>query len=197
MCAGVVMVALAAVFAAMAFAQGSTPPTLSSATNTKFSEKIVVDTDGRTLYVLSPETTHHLLCKSSKCLKFWPPLTVHSSRTRLKDGAGVHGHLGILRRAHGIFQVTLGGLPLYHFSGDSAKGQAHGENVKSFGGTWHALSAATNATPGPPSTEPTPTTPTTSTSATTSTPTTSTETSTTTTTTTYTTTTPPNEKYGY
>lgn len=183
MCVGVVMIALAAVSAAMALASNSTTSTLTAATNTKFSEKIVLDTHGRTLYVLSPETTHHLLCKSSECLKFWPPLTVHSRKTELKDGPGVHGHLGILRRSNGMLQVTLGGLPLYHFSGDSAKGQAGGENVKSFGGTWHVLSASTDAAPAPTATETTPTTPTASTPA----PSTPAPTTTTT----------PNEHYGY
>jgi predicted lipoprotein with Yx(FWY)xxD motif len=153
MCVGSVMAALAAVSAAMALASSSTTPTLTAATNTKFNEKIVVDAHGRTLYVLSPETSQHLLCKSSECLKFWPPLTVHTSKTKLKDGSGVHGHLGILKRSNGTLQVTLAGLPLYHFSGDSTKGQANGENVKSFGGTWHVLSAATNAAPEPAKTE--------------------------------------------
>jgi hypothetical protein len=94
---------------------------------------------------LSPETTHHLLCKSSECLKLWPPLTVYSGNAKPKSGAGVHGHLGILRRAHEVFQITLDGRPLYRFSGDGAKGQANGENVKSFGGTWHVISAVTDA----------------------------------------------------
>jgi predicted lipoprotein with Yx(FWY)xxD motif len=177
-CTTVVAVALIASFAAMALAAGSAAPTVGSATNAKFSEKIVVGGHGRTLYVLSPETAHHLLCKSSECLKLWPPLTVHSSKTKLAAGSGVHGHLGILRRSNGMFQVTLGGLPLYHFSGDSAKGAANGESIHSFGGTWHVISAATGAIPGPPTAEATPT-------------------STPTPTPPPTTTTPPAEKYGY
>ncbi len=144
-CAAFVTFALIGSFAAMALASSSTAPTVGSATNAKFEEKIVVEAHGRTLYALSPETMHHLLCKSSACLKFWPPLTVHTSNAKLKNGAGVHGHLAILRRAHKIFQITLDGLPLYRFSGDSAKGQADGENVKSFGGTWHVIAAATDA----------------------------------------------------
>jgi predicted lipoprotein with Yx(FWY)xxD motif len=168
-----VTVAVVAVFAAMALAMGSAAPTVGSATNAKFSEKIVVDAHGRTLYALSPESTHHLLCKSSECLKAWPPLTVHSPKGKITAGFGVHGHFGILRRGNGMLQVTLGGLPLYHFSGDSAKGATNGEGIKSFGGTWHVISAATD-TPLEPA--PTTTTPTTSTP---------------------TTTTPPSEKYGY
>jgi predicted lipoprotein with Yx(FWY)xxD motif len=170
-CVTLVTVAAVAMFAAMALASSSVAPTVGSASNAKFGEKIAVNAQGRTLYALSPETTHHLLCKSSECLKVWPPLTVPSSKTKLTAGPGVHGRLGTLRRSNGMLQVTLHGLPLYHFSGDSSKGAVHGENIKSFGGTWHAISATTNATPVPASTETTPTTPTT--------------------------TTPPSEKYGY
>lgn len=179
-CVALVTVAVVAVFAAMALAMGSATPTVGSASNAKFSGKIVVDAHGRTLYALSPETAHRLLCKSSECLKVWPPLTVRPDKTKLVAGSGVHGHLGMLRRSDGMLQVTLGGLPLYHFSGDSAKGAANGENIKSFGGTWHAISAATGMAPAPASTETTPSSP--------STPTTSTPT---------TTTPPPAEKYGY
>ena len=144
----------------MALASGSAAPTVGSATNAKFgSEKIVVDAHGRTLYALSPETTHHLLCKSDECLHAWPPLTVHSRKGKLTAGPGVHGRLGILRGSNGTFQVTLGGLPLYHFSGDSAKGAANGESIKSFGGTWHMISAATDAPLEPAMTETTPSTP--------------------------------------
>jgi predicted lipoprotein with Yx(FWY)xxD motif len=190
---GALTLAVVAMFAAMALAMGSATPTVGSASNTKFAEKIVVDAHGRTLYALSPETTHHLLCKSSECLKFWPPLTVRSSKTKLVAGSGVHGHLRILRRSNGMLQVTLGGLPLYHFSGDSAEGAANGENIKSFGGTWHVISAATGVAQAPSSTETTPTsttpTPTTTTPAPIPTPTTTTPTTPTTTTT--------PEKYGY
>jgi predicted lipoprotein with Yx(FWY)xxD motif len=197
-CAAAVTVALVASFAAMALASGSAAPTVGSATNAKFgSEKIVVDAHGRTLYALSPETTHHLLCKTNECLHAWPPLTVHSREGKLTAEPGVHGHLGILRRSNGMLQVTLGGLPLYHFSGDSAKGAANGESIKSFGGTWHVISAATGAPLEPAMTEPTPSspsTPTTSTPATAPTPTTTTPTSTPTT---PAPSPPPVEKYGY
>ena len=89
-----------------------------------------------------PRPRHHLLCASAECLKAWPPLTVPSRKTKLKAGPGVQGHLGILRRSDGRLQVTLRGRPLYRFSGDSAKGEANGEGLESFGGTWHAVTAA-------------------------------------------------------
>jgi predicted lipoprotein with Yx(FWY)xxD motif len=118
---------------------------VSSAHNSSLGEQIVVDGHGDTLYALTPETTHHLLCKSPECLRFWPPLTVNSHKAKLKAGAGVKGKLGLLRRKHGVFQVTLRGMPLYHFSGDSAPGDAHGQGIKSFGGQWFAATASAGA----------------------------------------------------
>jgi len=149
--------AFAASLAAIALAS-SGAITVTSASNSLLGEQIAVDAQGRTLYALSPETTRHLLCKSSRCLKFWPPLTVRSSKTKLKAGPGVHGHLAILRRSNGVLQVTLRGLPLYHYSGDHAKGEANGQSIHSFGGTWHVLSATSNNGPGAP-TAPTPPSP--------------------------------------
>jgi len=62
-----------------------------------------------------------------------------------------------LRRSNGALQVTLGGLPLYRYSGDHAKGEANGQSIHSFGGTWHVLSATSSTSPAMP----TPSTPTT------------------------------------
>jgi len=144
--------------AAMALAAGNTA-TVGSASNSTLGEQLVVDAHGRTLYALSPETAHHLLCKSSACLKFWPPLTVHSSKTKLLAGPGVHGHLAILRRSNGVLQVTLGGLPLYRYSGDQAKGEANGQGIHSFGGSWHVVSATSATSPATPTTPTKPSTP--------------------------------------
>jgi predicted lipoprotein with Yx(FWY)xxD motif len=156
----VVTLALAASLTAMALAAGGAL-TVTSASNSTLGEQITVDAPGRTLYVLSPETTHHLLCKSSECFKFWPPLTVHSSKTKLKAGPGVHGSLRILRRSNGKFQVTLAGKPLYRYSEDHAKGEANGQHIHSFGGVWHVLAATSSTSPAASTTPTTPIPPTT------------------------------------
>jgi predicted lipoprotein with Yx(FWY)xxD motif len=160
--------ALVALFAAIALA--SSALTVDAAANTKLGEKVLVNSQGRTLYVLTPETAGHLLCKSSECLQFWPPLTVPSRSTKLQLGAGVHGRLGILRRSTGMLQVTFDGLPLYRFAEDRSRGEAGGQNFKSFGGTWHVLSdTGVPSAPAPAGTTPaTGTTPTTSTPTSTS-----------------------------
>jgi predicted lipoprotein with Yx(FWY)xxD motif len=133
-------------------AGGST--TVKSAANSKLGERVVVDSSGRTLYALSPETRSHLLCTSSQCLAIWPPFTVKSKTTKLTAGKGVKGKLALLRRSNGKFQVTLGGVPLYRFAGDSASGQANGNGINSFGGHWHVIKAgaSTSSTPAPTTT---------------------------------------------
>jgi len=144
---------LAVTFAAVAFAAGTV--TVGSASNSTLGERVAVNAQGRTLYALSPETAKHLLCKSSACLKLWPPLTVPSSKTELKLGSGVQGHLAILHRSGGVLQVTLRGVPLYRFSLDQGKDESNGEGIKSFGGTWHAVSATSSpgtTTPSAPTT---------------------------------------------
>jgi predicted lipoprotein with Yx(FWY)xxD motif len=149
--AGAAVLALAA-GAALALAMSAS--TVSSAPSSQLGERIVISPQGRTLYALSPETVHHLLCTSSECLKFWPPLTVSSRKARLTDGSGVHGGLGVLRRPGGLLQVTLRGMPLYRFAGDHARGQVNGQGLHSFGGTWHAVTAGADPKRSPASTEP-------------------------------------------
>lgn len=129
---------------------------LGAAANKALGKTIVVNPSGRSLYALSPETTRHLLCGSKECLRFWPPLTVPSRATKLRESSGVHGRLGLLRRSNGALQVTLRGVPLYRYSGDRAAGDANGEGIESFGGTWHAVTAAASSRPSPVTTNPNP-----------------------------------------
>lgn len=155
MLAAAASLALVASSAAIALAATATV-TINSASNSKLGERVAVNSQGLTLYSLSPETSTHLLCKSRECMAFWPPVTVPTRRTKLKAGGNVQGRLGILRRSNGILQVTLRGMPLYRFVKDHAKGEANGEAIESFGGTWHAVSASTSAPPAaqPPASPP-------------------------------------------
>jgi predicted lipoprotein with Yx(FWY)xxD motif len=136
-----------------AFAAASTATLkLSTVSATGLGKRVASSPQGRTLYELSGETSRHLLCRSPGCLRLWPALTVASHSTKLKLGAGLHGRLALLRRSGGALQVTLNGHPLYRYSSDRARGQANGEGIVSFGGTWHAVAAAPPATgtPAPP-----------------------------------------------
>jgi predicted lipoprotein with Yx(FWY)xxD motif len=161
-CAAVATVAFAVSLVAIASA-GTTTVSIGSASNAKLGEQVVVSSQGRTLYTLSGETAGHLKCKTSECLKFWPPVTVPSRTTKLKLGGGVHGKLAIMRRSNGMLQVTLRGVPLYRFLKDTAKGQVNGQGIESFGGTWSATTATAGEMPKEATTTttpmPTPTTP--------------------------------------
>jgi len=148
-----------AVPAALALASSRAPrratvhPVVDAAHSAKLSATIVVDAKGRTLYTLSGETTHHLLCTSAQCLKFWPPVTVASTRAVLRAGPGVKGKLGTLKRPGGVVQLTFRGLPLYRFLADTAPGDVNGQLIASFGGVWHAVAAASGVVTTAPKTQ--------------------------------------------
>lgn len=152
MLAALFVLAVGATIALAAHSRRPAPkPVVDSAHNTTLSAKVAVDSKGRTLYALSGETAHHLKCTTAQCLRFWPPLTVASARAVLKDGPGVDGRLGTLKRPGGIVQVTLRGLPLYRFLGDQSAGSANGQLIASFGGVWHAVGAASGVVTTAPS----------------------------------------------
>jgi predicted lipoprotein with Yx(FWY)xxD motif len=136
-------VVLAGCLAAVAVA-GATG-TVRSAYSKELGARVAANAQGLTLYALRPETSRHLLCKSRTCLSVWPPLTVRSRRAHLSRGTGVRGRLGLIARGHGVFQVTLNGMPLYRFRYDKKTGQSYGQGIRDFGGVWHAVLASGKA----------------------------------------------------
>jgi predicted lipoprotein with Yx(FWY)xxD motif len=133
--------ALAALTATAAVAVAATKPTVKASQNAAIGKTIVVEAKkGMTLYYLTGDTKGHL-CATSACTGFWPPLTVKSLHTKVVKGKGINGKLTVFKRADGKFQVALRNKPLYRFALDTAKGQAKGEGIQSFGGTWHAMPA--------------------------------------------------------
>jgi predicted lipoprotein with Yx(FWY)xxD motif len=124
-------------------------------------ENIAVSSHGRAVYTLSGDSKRHPECKSTSCRAIWPWLTVSSAR-HLSKAAGIRGKLGVWRHNR-VMQLTLGGHPLYMYSGDNRKDVANGEGIVSFGGTWHVIKAAssqgssgTSTTSSPPSSSSTP-----------------------------------------
>ena len=145
--------ALAASFAAVALATSSI--TIGSASNSKLGRRVAVNSQGHTLYTLSGESRTRQFCKSAACLSLWPPVRATSKHMLLKDGAGLHGSLGIISRPHGLLQVTLRGVPLYRFSGDKAKGEVNGEGIREPGNhVWHAAAASGGGSSAPTTTPP-------------------------------------------
>jgi predicted lipoprotein with Yx(FWY)xxD motif len=104
---------------------------------------LLVDSAGKTLYALTDAAGKPVAC-TGQCQTFWPPLFLPSGTTTAKGATGVSA-LGTVS-AGGQTQVTDNGLPLYRFSGDAAAGDAHGQGISSFGGTWHVVKAAASGT---------------------------------------------------
>jgi predicted lipoprotein with Yx(FWY)xxD motif len=105
---------------------------------------VLVNSQGRTLYMLTSEKGDKITCTdSSGCTKLWPEITLPSGMTAAKAGSGVKASLlGTVKDASGHMEVTYNGWPLYTFAGDSGAGVAHGQGQTSFGGTWYVLNAA-------------------------------------------------------
>jgi len=113
---------------------------LATASVSSLHKTVITDAAGRTLYVLVPETSTHLLCTSSACLGAWPPVVAGSASQVARAFPGIGAHLGTIKRADGTLQVTIDGHPVYSYAGDSGSGQAVGEGLQSYGGTWLVLS---------------------------------------------------------
>ncbi|HEY5250219.1 MAG TPA: hypothetical protein VIJ09_01060 [Acidimicrobiales bacterium] len=99
--------------------------------------KILVNSQGQVLYSFTKNGVS-VPCNSS-CLAVWPAVTLPAGTTTPTGAAGV-GTLGTTT-ANGPTQVTVNGLALYTYAGDSAPGVANGNNLVSFGGTWKVVKA--------------------------------------------------------
>ena len=103
---------------------------------------ILVDAQGRTLYIFEKDRTGMSACDTT-CVKFWPPLV---SRTTPRAEKGVQkAMLGVTRPHNGRRQVTYAGHPLYTFVGDKTPGDIRGEGLTNFGAEWYALAASGRA----------------------------------------------------
>jgi predicted lipoprotein with Yx(FWY)xxD motif len=87
--------------------------------------QIVVDAEGRTLYVFFADTGSDSTCYDD-CEASWPPLTVEGEPV---GGDGIDGPLGTTEREDGSLQVTLDGHPLYYFAGDETAGDTNGQGL--------------------------------------------------------------------
>ena len=96
--------------------------------------KVVVDAQGRTVYVFDKDApgSGASAC-SGPCLAKWPAVQAASGKPAV---SGVTGELGTIKRDDGTMQVTLAGMPLYLYAGDSKAGDVTGQGV---GGVWWAV----------------------------------------------------------
>jgi predicted lipoprotein with Yx(FWY)xxD motif len=101
--------------------------------------RIVVDSNGRTLYLFEKDRNRRSACYGL-CATYWPPLLTHGKPVA-RAGAN-QSLLGTTRRANGSQQVAYAGHPLYRYVQDRKPGQTTGEGSLLFGAGWDALSPA-------------------------------------------------------
>ncbi|MEV4612654.1 hypothetical protein AB0K43_08635 [Kitasatospora sp. NPDC049258] len=100
---------------------------------------VLVDAQGRTLYVFEGDTTTMSTCYEA-CAAALPPLTTKGVPVA---GQGAdEGLLGTTVRADGTIQVLYNGRPLYLCAEDTAAGEALGHDLTRFGGLWYAADAS-------------------------------------------------------
>jgi predicted lipoprotein with Yx(FWY)xxD motif len=107
--------------------------------------QILVDSQGRTLYLFQKDSGTTSACTSA-CATAWPPLRATVQPTA---GSGANASLlGTTPRSDGSPQVTYKGHPLYTFVKDQKAGDTTGQGVNAFGASWFALSSAGNQVSG-------------------------------------------------
>ena len=103
--------------------------------------KILVDSQGRTLYLFAQDTGTKSTCSGS-CATAWPPLRASGKPTA--GGGAQASLLGTTPRSDGKPQVTYNGHPLYGYQGDSKPGDTNGQGITGFGAAWYVLTPAGN-----------------------------------------------------
>lgn len=107
---------------------------------------ILVDAQGRTLYLFQKDTGGKSSCSGS-CAKVWPP-DVAAGKPTAGGGASA-SMLGTVKRSDGTMQITYAGHPLYTYTADTSPGQVNGNGVNSSGGIWNAVQpSGAKAPPG-------------------------------------------------
>jgi predicted lipoprotein with Yx(FWY)xxD motif len=136
--AGLAVAAL--VLFGLVVAGASSPPPAATGTVLKTATiggiTVLTNAKGFTLYSFAPDTPATSKCYGS-CAAYWPPVTGAAAAS-----PGVPGRVGAIRRTDGTDQLTYNGHPLYTYIGDSAPGQARGNNLNLNGGLWHEVPAS-------------------------------------------------------
>jgi predicted lipoprotein with Yx(FWY)xxD motif len=108
--------------------------------------QVLVDGNERTVYVLTSGAHKNVPCASSNgCTNVWPNLPLTGSTAAPKAGNGIEASmLGTMKLSDGKTYPTYNGWLVYEYTGDSGPGQAAGQGISSYGGTWYVLGPSGN-----------------------------------------------------
>src|SRR5438874_2754572 len=82
--------------------------------------QVLVDSNGRTLYLFAADTSTQSTCNSAACVQYWPPLLTNDAP---QAGTGVNTSLlGTTRRQDRTTEGTYGGRPLHYVLSDKEAG---------------------------------------------------------------------------
>lgn len=120
-----------------------TPPKwvqLSAVTSPPLSAPHLININQAALYRFDDDDTaapSQSACNGA-CAAKWPPVTVREGGNVYLAGVNPKA-VGAIRRQDGHIQITVGGLPVYRYSGDSKPGDLNGQGID---GKWFAVGPA-------------------------------------------------------
>jgi predicted lipoprotein with Yx(FWY)xxD motif len=99
--------------------------------------KIIVDGEGKTLYMFTPDEGGTPTCYD-QCAGNWPALTADDAAA-VTAGAGLdQSKVSVVDRTDGGKQVKYGEYPLYYFANDAAAGDVNGQGLND---KWYVFGA--------------------------------------------------------
>jgi predicted lipoprotein with Yx(FWY)xxD motif len=99
--------------------------------------KIIVDGEGKTLYMFTPDEGGTPTCYD-QCAGNWPALTADDA-SAVTAGAGLdQAKVTVVDRTDGGKQVKYGEYPLYYFANDAAAGDVNGQGLND---KWYVVGA--------------------------------------------------------
>ena len=128
---------------AVSLAPTSESPTSSAAATVMVADsdlgEILVDPEGRTLYLFTPDEAGTPTCYDA-CAAAWPPLLAEGE---IEVGEGLDdSDFSTATRTDGGEQVKIGDWPLYYFANDAAPGDTNGQGLNE---KWYVVSPAGEA----------------------------------------------------
>lgn len=110
--------------------------TILTANSTPRLGTVVVDGQGYTLYRFDKDTTKPPTSNcAGDCARQWPPVLATPGSPLTVEGVSQDA-VGTINRPDGSVQLTLGGWPVYRYSGDTRPGAVAGQGVN---GSWAAV----------------------------------------------------------
>ncbi|MGZ3769651.1 MAG: COG4315 family predicted lipoprotein [Bdellovibrio sp.] len=107
------------------------PAPLTTVATNSGGQKIVADSNGKTLYVFDPDLNQTVPTCKVDCAEVWPPYLITED-----ESLHLSQPLGSIVRHNKKIQLTYAGRPVYTFAYDRINGNDLGNGL---GGVWHTI----------------------------------------------------------